>query len=126
MAIAHASEYKIEIKEANTDRGTQFYSNRGRKSQFQMYLEERGIRHVISRKSNPQTNGKVERFLLKEDRHRWKFNSMDEFVSWYNNRIHGAIWLELGENTNEVFIRKAPPESLLGLFLSSSEKFRRG
>ena len=68
MALAHASEYKIEIKEVNTDRGTQFYSTRGRKSQFQMYLEERGIRHVISRKSNPQTNGKVERFLLKEDR----------------------------------------------------------
>ncbi len=44
MAIAHASQYKIEIREVNTDRGTQFYSNRGGKSQFQKYLEERGIR----------------------------------------------------------------------------------
>ena len=32
MALAHASEYKIEIREVNTDRGTQFYSNRGDKS----------------------------------------------------------------------------------------------
>ena len=51
---------------------------------------------------------------------------MDELVSRYNSRIHGALWLELGENPNEVFIRKAPSESLLGLFLSSSEKISNG
>ena len=43
------------------------YSNRGRKSQLQMYLEERGIKikHIVSGKNNSQTNGKVEWFLLK-------------------------------------------------------------
>ena len=44
MTIAHASEYKIEIREVNTDRGTQFYSSRGGKSQFQKYWEDEGIR----------------------------------------------------------------------------------
>jgi len=23
--------------------------------------------------------------------------SIDEFIEWYNNRIHGALWLESGE-----------------------------
>ncbi len=126
MAIAHASQYKIVIREVNTDRGTQFYSNKGGKSQFQRYLEEREIKHVVSRKNNPQTNGKVERFWLEYDRHRWKFNNIDEFVNWYNRRIHGTLWLEIGENPEEAFIRKAPPESLLGLFLSLSEKISDG
>ena len=44
------------------------------------------------------------------------------FVKWYNRRIHGALWLEIGENPEGVFIRKAPPESLLGLFFSLTEK----
>ena len=43
MALAHASEYKIVIKECE-------------------------IKHIVSRKNNPQTNCKVERFLIKEDR----------------------------------------------------------
>ncbi len=47
---------------------------------------------------------------------------MDEFVRWYNRRIHGALWLEIGENPEEAFIRKAPPESLIGLFFSHPEK----
>jgi transposase InsO family protein len=117
-AIVHASRYNIVIREVNTDRGSQFYANKGGKSQFQRYLESVGIKHVVSRKNNPQTNGKVERFWLEYDRHRWRFSSMDEFIEWYNRRIHGSLWLEIGENPNDAFIRKAPPESLLGLFLS--------
>ena len=119
-AIENAAQYNIMIREVNTDRGSQFHANKGGKSQFQIYLESMGIKHVVSRKNNPQTNGKVERFWLEYDRHRWRFSSMDEFIEWYNRRIHGSLWLEIGENPNDAFIRKAPPESLLGLFLSSS------
>ena len=53
-----------------------------------------------------QPNGKVEWFLFKEDRLRWKFNIVDEFVNWYNSRLHGALWFEIGENQNEVFSAK--------------------
>ena len=45
-----------------------------------------------------QINGKIERFWLEYDRHRWRFDGILEFVSWYNNRIHGAPWIEMGEN----------------------------
>ena len=51
MAIAHAAEYKIVIRELNTDRGVEFYSNRGGKSQFQKYLKDLGTKHIVSGKT---------------------------------------------------------------------------
>ena len=63
--------------------------------------EENGIRFIPSRKNNPQTNGKVERFWLEYDRHRWRFKDIHEFISWYNNRIHGALWIEIGETPED-------------------------
>ena len=69
----------------NTERGSQFYANKGGKSQFQKYLEDLGIKHVVSRKNNPQTNGKVERFWLEYAHHRWRFspsmNSWDGIIT---------------------------------------------
>jgi len=70
-----------------------------------------------SRRNNPQTNGKVERFWLEYDRHRFRFNTMEEFASWYNNRMHGALLMDIGETPNEAVVRKLPPEAKLGLFL---------
>jgi len=42
-----------------TDRGTQFYANEGERkekgvSQFETYLAERGIRHILCRVNHPQ------------------------------------------------------------------------
>jgi len=91
----------------NTERGSQFYANKGGKSQFQKYLEDLGIKHVVSRKNNPQTNGKVERFWLEYAHHRWRFSPIHEFVGWYNHRIHGSLCLKSGENPHDAFIRKA-------------------
>ena len=143
-AIEHGKLYNIQIRAVNTDRGSQFYSNKGGKSSFQAFLEENGIRFIPSRKNNPQTNGKVERFWREYDRHRWRFKDIHEFIVWYNNRIHGALWLEMGETPEDayrcilhrcmsyyavcktMFIRKAPEESLLGLFFSISEKNEKG
>ncbi len=51
---------------------------------------------------------------------------MVDFVNWYSSRIHGALWIEIGENPNEAFIRKAPPESMLCLFFSLTEKISDG
>jgi transposase InsO family protein len=113
-----AMGYNAFIREVNTDRGSEFVSNHpGSISRFQQYLLENGIKHIISRKSNPQTNGKIERFWYEYDRHRWRFNTLEEFIRWYNNRLHGALWLEIGETPDDALIRKLPPESLLGLFM---------
>ena len=86
-------------------------------SRFQRYLAQKGIRPIPSRKNNPQTNGKVERFWLEYDRHQWRFQTISEFIDWYNRRLHGALWVDIGENPSEAVFRKLQPESLLGLFL---------
>lgn len=109
--------YSSKIREVNTDRGTEFFSNRPNSiSKFQEYLLQKGIEFIPSRKSNPQTNGKLERFWYEYDKHRWRFDSIDNFLQWYNDRIHGALWLKFGETPAEATFRKLQPESIIGLF----------
>jgi len=110
-----AREFNGTIREVNTDRGTQFFNVHGGKSRFQEMLEGEGIRFIPSRRNNPQTNGKLERFWLEYDRHRWRFCSLDEFIDWYNRRLHGALWLEIGECPGDAVYRKNQPGSILGL-----------
>jgi len=114
-AQAAAAAWNLVIRDVNTDRGTQFYQTGGT-SQFETYLASQGIRFVPSRTGHPQTNGKCERFWLEYDRHRWRFDSLEAFLAWYNGRLHGALWIEVAENPNEAFVRKLPPEVLVGLF----------
>ncbi len=67
----------------------------------------------------------MERFWLEYDRHRWRFKDLREFILWYN-RIHGALWLEIGGTLSDAFIRKTSEELLFGLILSISEKNEKG
>jgi len=121
-AEAQAREANGIIRELNTDRGSQFYANKwSRKgikgiSEFEEYLDSRGIRHIPSRVNNPQTNGKMERWVQEYKKHRERFPSGKVFAEWYNNRLHGALWLEHAETPREAFQRKLRPECLLGLF----------
>jgi len=113
--------YNAYIAAVNTDRGTQFYANKQNKkgtsmTEFQKYLASRGIKHIPSRRNNPQTNGKFERWIEEYKKHRDKFESDTQFMNWYNDRLHGALKLEWAETPDEAFIRKLRPESLLGLF----------
>ena len=80
---------------------------------FEEFLIENDIIY-ISRRNNPQTNGKVERFWLEYDRHRFRFETMDEFIDWYNHR-NGALLMDFGENPHAV-VRKLPIEAKLGVF----------
>ena len=75
------------------------------------------IKHIPSRRNNPQTNGKIERWSQEYLRHRNKFNSANELKDWYNDRIHGSLEIEWGETPNEAFVRKMQLESILGRFL---------
>jgi len=59
-ARARAREWALEVREANTDQGVQFYAPHGT-SRFAAHLEAHGIRHAVSRRNHPQTNGKSER-----------------------------------------------------------------
>jgi len=111
------------IEAINTDRGSQFYPNKKDKngeadSVFRDYLQSKRIIHIPSRRNNPQTNGKIERWFQEYLRHRHKFNSANEFKDWYNDRIHGSLELEWGETPNEAFVRKMQPESILGRYFN--------
>lgn len=119
-----ALEFNISIRAVNTDRDSRFCSNKNSgTSAFEHYLQGEGIRHVPSRKGNPQTNGKLERLWLEYDRHRWRFESIEAFLSWYNNRIHGALDYSNGETPEEAFLRRAPPEAMLGQFFREDRRY---
>jgi putative transposase len=123
-ALEVAAEWNLTVRDINTDRGAQFYANRrfgadpslGR---FQQFLSERGIRHVVSRVNNPETNGKAERLWLEYDKLRWRFPTLQAWIDWKNDEVHGALWKL--ETPREAFQRKLPPETLLGLHLERVE-----
>jgi putative transposase len=123
-AQTRARAFDIPIREVNTDRDSRFYSNKSSgTSAFELYLEREGIGHVPSRKGNPQTNGKLERLWLEYDRHRWRFDSLEAFLTGYNNRIHGALDYREGETPEAAFLRRAPPEAILGRFLMENKRY---
>jgi putative transposase len=123
VALRRAARWNLEIREVNTDRGCQFFASEREntpvvgKAVFQRFLRTQGIRHVVSRVRNPQTNGKLERIWLEYDRHRWRFATLAQFIEWHNDQIHDALWIELLETPREAWQRKMPPETQLGLFL---------
>ncbi len=127
-ALREARAWNLEVRQVNTDRGTEFFYSPKRDGRewgetiFQAYLREEGIQHVVSRVNNPQTNGKLERLWYEYDRHRWRFGSLEEFIEWYNDEIHDALWVEMFETPKKAFQRKLPPESLLGLHLRQVEE----
>ena len=120
-------EYNTPILAINTDRGSQFYASarKGKKqgiTTFQQTLHEKGIKHILSRKGNPQTNGKIERWFREYKRYRNRFESAQAFKEWYNRRLHGALRLDWAENPGQAIIRKLPSASLLGLFFKNVVK----
>lgn len=124
IAKQEALEANGLIQAINTDRGSQFYPNKKDKngeadSVFRDDLGSKEIKHIPSRRNNPQTNGKIERWFQEYLRHRNKFNSANEFKNWYNDRIHGSLKLEWDETPNEAFVRKMKPEAVLGQFFKA-------
>ena len=80
-------------KQILTDRGTQFYTNVGNASTFDMHLESLGVKHILARVRHPQTNGKVERVMrtFKEEcifAKEWTKDTLqeviDEYIEYYN------------------------------------------
>ena len=115
-------EYSSVIREVNTDKGTQFYNSKLTKdgkrplSEFELFLKEKGIKHIPSRIKHPQTNGKEERWFRTYNENRHKFKSFNEFIKWYNNKINLGLDRKKGVTPNEAIINKLQPESVLGLF----------
>ena len=125
-ALEAAAGWGLEIREVNTDRGSQFFANKAdppssETTQFGRFLAERGVGHVVSRVNHPQTNGKLERLWREYDRHRWRYAGLEEFIDWYNAQIHESLWTEVYETPSEAWQRKMPMDVQLGRFLSRVE-----
>lgn len=107
-------KYKCKIERVNTDRGTQFFNSKRDKNgnrtlgEFEKYFEKRGIKHIPSRLKNPQTNGKLERRWQEYDKHRWRFDTLQEWIDWYNDRLTTSLDIESFETPNTAFLRKLP------------------
>ena len=103
-------------REILTDRGTQFYASEGERkekgiSQFEAYLAEKGISHILCRVNHPQTNGKLERFYGVYDEKRRQFKSIEEYVNWQNEvKPHLSLDFENLETPIQAFHRKKPLE----------------
>ena len=125
-AQMEAASWGLTIREANTDRGSEFFCvekdlHRPGVSQFQRYLQEQGIHHAVSGVRHPQTNGKLERLWHEYDKQRWRFPTLQAFIDWNNAQIHDSLWTEVYETPQEAFVRKLPTELLLGLHMRQVE-----
>jgi transposase InsO family protein len=90
-------------KSVLTDRGIQFYTGDGnRYGQFEKFLAEKEIKHILARTHHPQTLGKIERYhrTLRQEKLNFFFfeeplearRVIREFVTYYNyERKHKGI-----------------------------------
>jgi len=78
--------------------------------EFDKFLDKKGIKHIRARVNHPQTVGKLERFHQTYEKHRGRFNTLEEFVQWYNNvRVHMSLNMRQLETPSKAFIRKLEP-----------------
>ena len=103
-------------REILTDRGSQFYASEGERkekgiSQFEQYLADHGIKHILCRVNHPQTNGKLERFYGVYEQKKHQFKTIDEYVHWHNEvKPHLSLNIETLETPIQAFHRKQPPK----------------
>ena len=121
-------KYSALLLALNTDRGSQFYANKKDDkdekglSEFEKFLKQVGIKHIPSRRNHPQTNGKEERWFRTYNEKRKEFKTFQEFIEWYDGRIHLGLSRKEGITPNEAILNKLRPESLLGLFFRWADK----
>ena len=99
-------------KQMLTGRDVQFYISKAEgkeqgKNDFQIFLEEAGIEHILGKVNHPQTNGKQERLFGTIKRHYHEFGSLDELMEWYNDvRPHMSLDWDNLETPSKAFERK--------------------
>jgi putative transposase len=104
-------------REILTDHGTQFVSvwdcDLSHHS-FKDFLDKNNINHIIARVKHPQTNGKIERWFGLLEQKLKLFNSVNEFVLWYNTiKPHMSLNLDECETPEQAFWRKLSSERIL-------------
>ncbi|MFP3214774.1 MAG: hypothetical protein RXR18_06200 [Nitrososphaeria archaeon] len=80
---------------------------------------------IVGRVDHPQTNGKVEKFFDIFEKKVKFFNSVDEFMNWYNFiRPHGAFGIERLETPAVIYYKRLPKREVI-IYQSLLEKIGR-
>ena len=105
------------------DRGSEYGAHRihedgSWESEFRQYLESMSIRSILTKVRHPQTKGRIEKWFDTYRRFRYEFASLDDFISWYNDRPHGSLDFENLESPNLAFWRRLPQKGLSSVLVS--------
>ena len=108
----------VPILEVITDHGSEFVNTRQEERPclehaLEQYLHENDIKHTLCKVGRPQSNGKIERFYQTYEKHRWRFGTLEEFLTFYNQeRPHMSLDWDNLETPAEAFDRLRPsPET---------------
>ena len=120
-------EHIRKIREVITDHGSEFYANKrdkkgNAKHKFEMFCKDNEIKQILCSVKHPQTNGKLEKFFDIYDKNRWEFNTLDEFVYWYNCiRPHMSLDFDNLQTPKQAFYDRLD-DVILGNFMKLIEK----
>ena len=122
LALRRAFRYFDKPAQMLSDNGSQFTS-RKRTSKtpkngwmptlFEDELLEHGIVLINSRPYHPQTNGKLERFFRTLEEELPYYDSMDEYIGYYNEkRLHFSLDIDHGQTPLMAFADKRATKAI--------------
>jgi putative transposase len=85
------------VQQVITDHGSEFYANKRDKDgnadhRFEIFCKENGIQQILCRYNHPQSNGKIEKWFDTYQKHRSDFETLEDFLLWYNKvRPHMSL-----------------------------------
>jgi len=82
-------------------------------------LSERSNRLLLRKYNHPQSNGKIEKWFDTYEKHRYRYDSINEFIDWYNE-IKPHFSLDL--RTPEEMFWKRVRSYIIGNFFGKAEK----
>jgi len=113
-SVRTENDAPVPILEVITDHGSEFINTRQDERpcldhEFESYLADHEIKHTLCTVGRPQSNGKLERFFRTYDKHRWRFGTLDEFLTFYNTeRPHMSLDWDNLETPADAFDRLVP------------------
>ena len=118
--LAVQDDASRKILEVITDHGSEFYAPKRDEEdeashEFEEYLDTHRIQHTLCAVGRPQSNGKLERFFQTYEKQRWRFGTLSEFLTFYNEvRPHMSLDWDNLETPSEAFDRllPVPPEEI--------------
>ncbi|MBU4071027.1 MAG: DDE-type integrase/transposase/recombinase [Candidatus Thermoplasmatota archaeon] len=115
------------VREVITDHGSEFYANTRDKNgnadhQFENFCRDSGIKQILCRYNHPQSNGKIEKWFDTYDKHRSEFETLEDYIHWYNEvRPHMSLDYKNLETPEQAFWERLRGY-LVGAFMEYCER----